>query len=430
MSKVFQDILRIGFSKILMISFGLSTSILVARILGPDKNGIIAALLVYPAIFVSFGSLGVRQSTVYLLGKAVINEDKIKTSITQIWVITSLLSVISCIILLALTISISESFWLILLAVLPIPFNLYINYNSGLFLGKNDIASFSKVNWIPSLVTFVLTIILVFILNFEIIGYLIALIAGPLLVSLLLFIRNDFFRFFSLQLDVEIIKKMVMLGLVYALGLLLVNLNLRIDVILINVLSNNFELGIYSKGNSLAEYILQIPLLMSTLIFSNSAISKDNFGFSVKVVKLLRLSVIVSIFVGGILYMFSDELVLVLLGQDYRSSAKVLQILLPGILFLSIFTVLSMDLAGKGKPWTSVKAMLPALFLNILLNLFLIPKYGAFGAAVSSTFSYFVASIVFLSLYSTQVNLSLGEIIIPRKSDLEILSVFFKSRTK
>ena len=74
-----KDVFSIGVSKVIMVIFGLSTSIIVARVLGPEKNGVIAALLVYPSLFMSFGSLGIRQSTTYFLGKGVFTEDQIKT---------------------------------------------------------------------------------------------------------------------------------------------------------------------------------------------------------------------------------------------------------------------------------------------------------------------------------------------------------------
>ena len=76
-----KDTLSVGISKILMIVFGLATSIIIARTLGPEKNGIIAALLVYPSLFMSIGSLGIRQSTAYFLGK----NTKCKGFITRIY---------------------------------------------------------------------------------------------------------------------------------------------------------------------------------------------------------------------------------------------------------------------------------------------------------------------------------------------------------
>ena len=96
MSTFLKDILSVGTSKVLMIAFGLTTSIIIARVLGPEKNGVIAALLVYPSLFMSIGSLGIRQSTTYFLGKGIFSEDQIKRASTQIWLFTTILSVVVC----------------------------------------------------------------------------------------------------------------------------------------------------------------------------------------------------------------------------------------------------------------------------------------------------------------------------------------------
>ena len=80
-----------------------------------------------------------------------------------------------------------------------------------------------------------------------------------------------------------------------------------------------------------------------------------------------------------------------------------------------------MDLAGRGKPWISMKAMLPALLLNIVLNLVLIPQYGANGASISSTISYTIAGLLFLFFYSKEVQIPIDQILSFKKSDFDPL---------
>ena len=93
------DLIKVLTSKGIVIIVTMCTSVLSARYLGPENNGIIAALSVYPSLFMTIGSLGIRQSTAYFLGKSIYSEDDIKRSITQIWFITSSLSLIVCFVL-------------------------------------------------------------------------------------------------------------------------------------------------------------------------------------------------------------------------------------------------------------------------------------------------------------------------------------------
>ncbi|AYN68441.1 multidrug transporter MatE [Euzebyella marina] len=417
MRSFISDLIRVGISKVLMILFGLATSIITARFLGPENNGVIATLMVYPSLFMSIGSLGIRQSTAYFLGKKLFEEERIKTAITQIWFFTSILSVLICFILIRYLSKAGDNLFLILLALIPVPFSLFATYNSGIFLGKNEIGTFNKINWVPTLILLLLTTLLVIFLELGIAGYLIAMIGGPLFISLFLLFKNDFLKSFSSRFEWSVIKQMLGLGLIYAFSLLIINLNYKVDIILLDSLSNAFETGIYSKGSAITQYLWQIPMLLSTIVFARSAVSKNDEKFSLKITQLLRLSLI-AIGLGSIvLFCFSELLIVSLFGVEFEKSISVLNLLLPGVLLLTFFKVMNMDLAGKGKPWVALKAMAPALVLNVVLNILLIPDYGANGASIASTISYSVAALLFLHFYSKEVNISIKVILSYKKSD-------------
>lgn len=412
-----KDFISVIISKILIVLFGLSTTIIVARTLGPEKNGIIASLLVFPLLFISIGSLGVRQSTAFFLGKSIYSETQLKRAIIQLWAINSLISMFSCFFLIKYFVSANLDNDLILISLIPIPFSLFNTYNTGLFLGKNQIQTFSKVTWFPKFILFILTLGLVVYLNFGIRGYLISLIGGPVLLFCFLIKKNSFIEIISLEIEWDVLKRMFLLGGVYALALLIINLNYKIDIILLDYLSTQYQTGIYSKGAVLAEYIWEIPMLISTIVFSRSATSKSQLNFSKKVVQLLRLSLLFVAVGLIVLYVFSEIIVITIFGIDYFESVFVLQYLIPGVFFLTFFKITNMDVAGRGKPIISMKAMLPALILNILLNFIFIPYNGAIGASLSSTISYSFASFVFLHLYSVETGISVKEIFNYQKKD-------------
>jgi O-antigen/teichoic acid export membrane protein len=123
---------------------------------------------------------------------------------------------------------------------------------------------------------------------------------------------------------------------------------------------------------------------------------------------------------------FSNQFILILFGKDFFNSISVLNYLIPGVVLLTIFKVMNTDLAGRGKPWISLKAMIPALIVNVLLNLLFIPKYGADGAALSSTISYSVAAILFLHFYSKTVQIKIKEILKFKYSDFDPILGLFK----
>jgi O-antigen/teichoic acid export membrane protein len=426
MSSFIKDISSVGFSKLAIIAFNLGIGIVTARWLGPEGNGIIAALAVYPSLFMTFGSLGIRQSVTHFIGKGSFSEQTIKTSITQIWMFTTFLSILCSFILIRYFSNSGENLWLVFLAIIPIPFNLFNNYNSGIFLGKNQIGIFNKINWVPSLVIFLFIVLLVVIFPLDIYGAMMATATGPILMFFILLFKNDFIKAFELKFNWEIIRSMLSLGLIYATALLVINLNYRVDIILLDKLSSPFELGIYSKGVSITNFLWEIPMLLSTIVFARSASAKNGLQFSLKVAQLLRIS-IVAIGIGSvILVLLAKYIILFMYGAKFFKSYQVLQWLMPGVLLLTVFKVLNMDLAGKGKPWVSMKAMVPAVLLNIVLNLLLIPQYGANGSALASTFSYSFASLLFLYFYSKEVHIPIKEILHYSKNDFQPIETVYK----
>ncbi|MBM1106763.1 polysaccharide biosynthesis C-terminal domain-containing protein [Aurantibacter crassamenti] len=419
MASFLNDIKSMGLSKILIIAFGFATSVITARYLGPEKNGIIASLLVYPGLFMSIGSLGIRQSTAYFLGKNLFTESQIKTAISQIWFLTSIVSLIVCFLLMRYLSHSGENLLLVILALVPIPFSLFNTYNSGIFLGKNQISIFNKINWIPTLILLSLTLIFVVWFSFDIPGYMTAMIGGPMFISVILLFKNKFIKSFSLSFDWKIIKSMLSLGMVYAISLLVINLNYKLDVVLLDYLSVPFETGIYTKGSNITQYLWQIPMLFSTIVFARSAVAKKDREFSFKITQLLRISIPVIAIGSILLVLFSEFIIIKFYGEAFRGSINVLNILIPGVLLLTVYKVMNMDLAGKGKPWISMKAMLPSLLINIILNIIFIPEYGAAGASFASTVSYSIAAILFLHFYSKEVQIPIKTILRYKKGDFE-----------
>src|SRR5690606_22498844 len=203
---------------------------------------------------------------------------------------TTLFSILVCFILMRYFSSSGENLLWVSLALLPIPFSLFNTYNSGIFLGKNDIRTFNRINWIPSVILLTGTAGFVMALQLGVSGAMIASVGGPLFMFCLLLFKNKFIQAFSFHFDWKIIKSMASLGMIYAVSLLIINLNYKVDLIILDKLSTPFEMGIYSKGSGITQYLWQIPMLFSTIVFARSAVSKDDIAFSNKVAQLLRLS--------------------------------------------------------------------------------------------------------------------------------------------
>lgn len=419
--KFISDLFAVFKSKAFNIILSIATGIIYARILGPTGDGLLAGVLIYPTIFISFSTLGLRQSAVYFIGKDTKPIEQVISSILMVWVITSIFSVTACIFILKFVAGNSYSVLMIFLAVSAIPFMLYKDYMSGVLLGKNDIKKFANITWLSGFFRLIGAILFVWYFEMGVLGALIAPVFVGITMSLILTKLVLKYSKLTFSFNKDIIKQMVGLGIVYSISLFIINLNYKADQMLLEYMSSPFELGIYTRGVGLVEKIWQIPLLLGTIIFAGSANAKDSKIYSIKVAKLLRVSLFICFFALSVLALFSSKIINLLYGIEYESSATIIQILAPGILFMVFFKVLNMDLAGRGKPWLALLAMGPSVIINIILNIIFIPKYGSSGVAIASTISYTIAAFLFLFVYSKNTEMTIKEILMYRYDDFSVI---------
>ncbi|WOK09765.1 polysaccharide biosynthesis C-terminal domain-containing protein [Imperialibacter roseus] len=426
LASVVKDLASVASSKGAMIVFGLGKAMIIARYLGPELNGVITALLVYPTLFMTFGALGVRKSSAFLIGSGQFGEEDVKAGVLQAWLVSTLFSVVSIFILIYYLSNGSHQPLIIFLAIAPVPFSLLNTYLSGIYLGNNQIAEYNKVEWVPTFILFLATVVLVVFAGLSLKGALIAELLAPFLMSVLLISRMRVQKYLSLRINRQLLGSLFSLGMAFAVSLLVINLNYRVDVIIMDWLSNKFEIGIYSKGSVLSQYLWQIPMLLGTIVFARGARATDRRVFSLKVTQLLRISLLI---IGSgcvVLALGARLIIMILFGSEFLPSAEVMLWLMPGVLLLTIFKVLNMDMGGQGKPWFALKSMVPALGLNIVLNILLIPRYGAVGAAFTSTLSYSLGGILFLYQYSSATGISIREIFAYSREDFAFLDPYIK----
>lgn len=408
-------------TQILTLVIGFVSGVLLARSLGPAGRGAFTALLVYPTIMISLLSMGTRQAAVYYLGKKKYSESEIVGVTLLLLISSSIIGVLTSVTIILYTQNSDYSLMLILLASFTIPADLTINYFTGILIGKQRINKFNQLMYLVPIINLVFIIFLVFFIKLYIVGAVLATLIAKIVLALYALLSIN--REYSLKMCYrsEIIKRMVSLGSIYALSLFVLNLNYRVDIIILERLSNVTEIGQYTIGVGFAELLWQLPTAFGLVIFAYSANSKNSNKFSQDIAKMVRI-IFPIVLIGSIfLYFASGYIIPFLYGEEYIPSIKMLKILLPGIVMMSFFKIINMDLAGRGKPDITIKLFLPALLINIVLNIILVPDFGGCGAAFASTISYTLASVSILYYYMKITQLSLSDILICKKSDINFI---------
>ena len=167
-----------------------------------------------------------------------------------------------------------------------------------------------------------------------------------------------------------------------ALALFLV---LRVDLIMVKLLSGSADAGHYSVAVTLANLLLILPEVVGALLFPKlSAMTLPSRKRIVARNTAIGLG-LTMVVLTAIALPFSKFLITVVYGLDFAPAASSLVLLAPGIICLSANTILLRYFASIGVPRITIYTTAFALACNVILNLYLIPKQGAAGAAIASS---------------------------------------------
>lgn len=194
------------------------------------------------------------------------------------------------------------------------------------------------------------------------------------------------------------IQKHVHFGVKSFVNALLLELNTRIDVLMLGYFCNDSQVGIYSFAAMLAEGLFQLlgavmrvvtPKLV--ILYASQEIDRlKKFSRNVMLKTYLGMILFAALFVLTYPYwicLLTDK-------QELRDTWNIVAILSCGVTFASGYVPLRNILMGAGFPgWQSIQTSFLVL-INILGNLCLIPLFGLDGAAMGTALS--LASIPLL----------------------------------
>ncbi|MFH1957028.1 MAG: flippase [bacterium] len=429
-----KDSLKIFSGRIAVIIAGALANILIARILGPEGQGIYTLIILLPFLAAKIGDLGIGHANVYFLGKKEHGLQKIANNSFSLAIIIGLLVlVISGFALNFLQPSFFKNVPLAYLrvALLTLPFFLFISYFGMILLGANRINEYNVVqNFLRSLPLLLFLLFFLVILKKGLLGATLAwaltnIIAGA--VSIYFVQRLTGIKW---AVDFKFCKELIKFGVKGYLATIMNFLNYRLDILLINFFTSAVLVGYYSISVLIAETLLFFPTSIGLALFPRTAQSSRELPYR-STPQICRVSLFLTFISACILFVLSKSIILILFGKQFIPAYQPLKILLPGIAALSVCNILNFDLIGRGKPIFVTYASGVALGINIILNLLFIPRWGISGAALSSTLSYVVMTAIVLKKFlSISENKFLDTVFIKREDFKVIRSKFAKFAEK
>ena len=397
-----------GFSIVFFISIisafvGYLIRIVLARNLSVAEYGLFFSVFTMISFLAIFNNLGVPEALVKFVSEFLVKKkfNQIKSLIIISFLAQVLTGFILAIVLFFLSNFLAKTYFKTQLAVPVILWFILILFLYNLrTLVKNIYQAFQRMVTYALMYLIENILILVIILFFLIFrkGIFIAIYSHILAyVIILIFFTAGLFKVFNFLEHKFIVKKKDVKGLFkFGLSIMFKGLGaviiLYTDTLILTYFRSLEEVGIYN---------VVVPTVMMLMFFTNSIAAvifpmvselwtRKKKDYLVKGLEMLeKYSFVIIMPTAIILFAFSRIILSLMFGQAYASGSTAMQVLLIGIIFLSIYSIYQAAMAGIGKPEIPTKVYLQGALLNFLLNLLVIPKLGMIGAAITSLIAYF-----------------------------------------
>jgi O-antigen/teichoic acid export membrane protein len=209
------------------------------------------------------------------------------------------------------------------------------------------------------------------------------------------------------------------LGLRGMFGNLATFFNYRLDVFVVNYFLDTTQVGLYAVGVLVTEALWQVPQAAALALVPRTARTADE-GASRFTCMVLRQVILISAVSGTILAMVCPFVIPLVFGAKFSPSVAVIWWLLPGVVALSAAKVISADLAARGKPEYSMSFAFVALVVTVALDFLLIPRMGIRGAALASSVSYVLDSVLLLVTLKYKFRIPWTEILVPSQNEFGV----------
>lgn len=413
-------------SNIIIICIGFFTSFIISRMLGAKLQGVYNLAVLMPNMMYNFLNFGQDTSTMYFLSNKTIKKSEAINNMLPILLLYTIISTLVgglSILLLKDSMFNEVSYLTLIFALLISPLTFLNNNLSAVLKSEGEFIVFNKIQITNKIIYFAICTLLFFFVNVNlvIIGNIIILIISIITIWKKLNVQKVKFKF-----DKEYQQKSISYGFKSYLANMITFLNYRLDTFLIKALSKStMAVGQYGASVSLAEQVWVFASAISSVMFPYvSSIESDDEKSRVTAITF-KIVMVVTFFATIILF-FASNLIGLIYGSDYYGSILPLKVLLIGIFSLSLGKILANYIAARGKPELNAVSNLIGLVVNVTFNIIFIPKFGIVGAAIATSISYTLTSIIFLISFLKLTKLSLKDLFIFNKEEINIFISFIR----
>lgn len=170
------------------------------------------------------------------------------------------------------------------------------------------------------------------------------------------------------------------------------------DRYLIGYFMTKADVAIYSVPYNLCSYLSGILTSGIQFAFIPIVMNEWNKGFfdrvHLELQRVIRLYCLVAFPLVAGMCVLGRQIIVLLASDKYSEAYYILPYIVVGVMIQGLLTPLWMGLVFSNSTRQIASMTWQAAILNIVMNLLLIPKFGLYGAAVSTLFCYTLLAVV------------------------------------
>ena len=162
----------------------------------------------------------------------------------------------------------------------------------------------------------------------------------------------------------------------------------RSDIVLLEYFGHiKSDVGQYSAAYRVLEGVILLATPVAQIAFRSLRLRQNQKEFFGLLSWLVLVMLMVASIIAVIGAFFGGDLMLIVFGEQYQYAGELLPLLLFAMLFILPNYILTQGTIALNKEIGYAKIAVTVALLNIVLNVWLIPDFGAMGAAWATIFS-------------------------------------------
>ncbi|HOD18341.1 MAG TPA: oligosaccharide flippase family protein [Candidatus Cloacimonadota bacterium] len=409
-------------SQVLTIIASFIANVFLSRFLGPDLRGRYVYLFTINSVIWLLLDFGIAKSFVYSLQHDKADPKKLYSFTLLFFLIsTILLAFVFGFILPAFTNWNDQHYSNLILTLLGIYIAAYILFTRqrSLFMALNKIEDYAALSCLPTI-----AFLIILLPSFWLVPkawrmeYAYFLNVITFIICILIF-HFRLSRQINLQWEIDkpLIKRSYSLGWKAFLSEYLIILMTRVDQLVLKSTGSFKLLGIYSLSVNFVDMINTICNMIGVVLLTKfTSLDNDNEALTI-LRKIFLLVIAFNIFCIIAMLVLGRPVISLLYGKAYLGAYNSFIFLIPAIFGLTLGALFNTFLWSKGFPIFTILAPAMPIVLKIVLSYFLIPNYGYYGAAISSSLCYPLWLIILMLWYFLSHPEQKVSQLIPRKQD-------------